>query len=329
MEPTECFANDQDLAALNVPDNVREYIAAQTYPRAWRTSYTGLRVLVVALVFAVPGACAVALFRACAWLETRRAELGYFSAENHGWSFLILLFGLLLAAVWAPLAWPGLRKSRFAEYVGVRALFEKARSARKGTSVGIYDKGLLVAILPELIRAYIERRRSRGAATDPASYLRYQSRASTSLFVWPAVVFIAAGAIALPLDLGAYDVGTRTGLERHSALGDSLIQWSALTRVQFACADERQASPFTLYELSFTGGATTSALLHPTAEAVARLSEFDSTIRASGVPVEVARYRGGTNVGKPVWTAGCPERVAAKTGADVARLKRLFSPSPR
>jgi hypothetical protein len=167
--------------------------------------------------------------------------------------------------------------------------------------------------------------------TRPQEFLDEQLRTMSRWFMWPACVLVLLGLVTLPVDFGAYAAGTREGVVRHSAFGDSLLPWDALERVETGCAEFPSGSPrrFTLYELVFSSGARVTALFHPTARAVDRLAELDAIFRARGLPFRRAVFRGGANVGKPVWTEGCPQALASAIGADAGRVHKLFEPTAR
>jgi hypothetical protein len=320
MEESENFTHRLAAArSLGIPESVRDYIAAQTYPRAWRWRYTALQVANFVLMIAVPVATGVGLFRLIKAIEASRTELGYFSAENHGWGALVILFGLFFA--WAGVPFASLLGERFAEYVAVRGI--TSRLVRTDAAAFDDNANLSIALAKWLCR----RAAARTGTSDPSRFLREQPRMITRWFAWAGAVLLALGLVAWWIDLGAYAVGTDHGVERHSAFDDSVLPWSGLQRVKVGCAELSSGRPFTIYELVFADGQTVSAMLHPTARAVERLAPLDASLRARGIPVEWRLFPGGPNAGRPTWTPGCFGQVGSAIGVDGDALARILSPN--
>jgi len=311
---TETFSID---TRHGVPDAVRDHVVAQSYPRSWRVRYVAYQATSIVLILSVPTGVGIALFQTIAWLEAKRTEGGYFSAENHGWSVVILGFGLLFATAWVASAAPAVAGERVTGYVAVRAMTSEWQSASAAGQLGA------------ALSRWLYRRASRRTATAaPAAFLRELQRAQSRAFMWPALLFMVLGLFAVVVDFQAYAVGTRSGVDRHSLFGASSLPWSSLQSVHFGCAERTKGGkPFTLYELQFEGGEKITALLHPTRSAIERLAELDPILRARGVPIDVAVYTGGRYAGQQIWTDGCLDALAVATGTEPHLLERIFRPS--
>jgi hypothetical protein len=318
VRSTENFADQLAPPGHNgIPEEVRGYIAAQHYPRAWRWRHNALSATCLLLMFAFPTLLGVLLFRLTAVLQARRTELGYFSAENHGYGLVIMLFGVLLASMGAMLVSPHLFGERFAEYAVVRNIALRVTPGGQAALEAAGDNGALAVGFASWLYRRVQ---ARVSGADPRRFLLAHRTVVARWWFVAAAVLIALGLALSWVDFAAYSLATDRGVELHSVHGESLIPWSALQRVRVGCYPP-------LYVLEFNDGQTVDALFHPTARAVERLLPLDTSLRARGVPVEWRVYTGGTNAGKLAWQPGCFERLSTWLGVDLGTVKRVFTPN--
>ncbi len=141
----------------------------------------------------------------------RRVDV-YFYSGNHGWCWLILLFGnIFWSAEWLSRAYRFL-PSQFEMYTFVRGMTDSLR-AKHGEA----------AIAGMLLRRAIRKLRP---PRDPSTYLRALNVAMYKPIRRFGRVLVGIGLLMISVDYGCYAVGVDAGVEHHRFIGTETTPWS-------------------------------------------------------------------------------------------------------